>query len=71
MTHQAHRSARVNKRQVVFLGMGVAKSDSEEQPGKEVVNNLDLAFLPPQPPPPRREITPRSGQGVNSTHRRA
>lgn len=48
MTHQTHYSAPVNKRQVVFLGMGVAQSDSEVQLGREVVNNLDLAFvLPP------------------------
>lgn len=65
MTGQACCSARVNKWQVVFQGMGVMKSNSEELLGKEVVSKSGLAFLLPT----GKELTPRSGHGVNSTHR--
>lgn len=67
MTGQARHRVPVNKRQVVFLGMGVTKSNSEEQLGRELVDKLGLAFLRP----PGRELTPRSARGVKSTHRRA
>lgn len=47
MTGQARRNAPANKREVIFLGMRVTKSNSEEQFGREVVNKLGLAFLLP------------------------
>lgn len=65
MTGQACCSAPVNKCQVIFQGMGVMKSNSEEQLGKKVVSKFGLAFLLPT----GKELTPRSGHGVNSTHR--
>lgn len=67
MTGQARHRVPVNKRQVVFLGTGLMKSNLEEQLGREVVDKLGLAFLCP----PGRELTPRSAHGVKSTHRRA
>lgn len=42
---------------------------NEEQLRREVVSKLGLARV--LPPIPQRELTPRSGHGVNSTHRRA
>lgn len=48
MTGQARHRVPVNKRQVVFLGMGVTKSNSEDQLGRELVDKLGLAFLRPQ-----------------------
>lgn len=64
MTGQACCSAPVNKCQVVLQGTEVMKSNSEEQLGKEVVSKFGLAFLLPA----GKELTPRSGHGVNSTH---
>lgn len=66
MRGQTHHTVPTNKGPVAFLGMGVTKGNSRRL-GREVVNKLGLAFLLP----PTREMTPRSGHGINSTHRRA
>lgn len=66
MRCQTHHTVPINKEPVAFLGMGVIKSNSRRL-GRETVNKFGLTFLLP----PTKEITPRSGHGINSTHRTA
>lgn len=66
MKSQTHHIVPINKGPVAFLGMAVIKSNSRRL-GMEVVNKFVLDFLLL----PTCEMTPRSGHGINSTHRRA
>lgn len=54
----------INKGLGAFLGTGVIKSNSRRH-GREAVNKFGLAFLLL----PAWEMTPRSGHGINSTHK--